>query len=344
MEMDSADRARILPSSRCTLTVMTNVHLILAEDEFLAGELVARLRTAMPPDTEEIRLDPESGDLPNLEEALFAQSLFASERFVVIEQAERLQAAGIKRLYDALARTPPATIAVIAVSERVPAALLKAVQTFAKTHRVPRPKRGELVNWVAKRLQAAGATHDRESPGLLVEALGSNLHDLARAIDQLTTRTNTVTKDDVHAHFPRVAEQPVWALFDALGQGDGRKAFRVLHALLDHGEDAIAILFPLVSQIRYVMRAKSAVERSPSLNESQLAQALGVSPGRAAVLRRQSARLSWEWLLRMHRLAAEADFDLKGGDEVRIVGVLPPEIVLERLVDAALPATETVPG
>ena len=95
------------------------------------------------------------------------------------------------------------------------------------------------------------------------------------------------------------------------------------------------MLGAIVSQIRGIIRTKSIVERTPNLHEGDVARALGVSEGRAGVMRRQSSRLSWEWLVAVHRLCAEADFELKGGEDG---AVLPPDVVMERVVAGALDA------
>jgi DNA polymerase III delta subunit len=134
--------------------------------------------------------------------------------------------------------------------------------------------------------------------------------------------------------FSLAGEQPIWVLFDAIVRHEGPKAFDILRRVIRQGDEPLAVLFAIVSQVRYLIRAKSLLEREP-MDESQLARALGVSAGRAAVLRRQAARLTWEWLLATHRLLAAADYDLKGGEEG---AVLPPEVVLERVVAGALSA------
>jgi hypothetical protein len=53
------------------------------------------------------------------------------------------------------------------------------------------------------------------------------------------------------------------------------------------------------------------------------------------VLRRQAGKLRSDWLVAVHDLCVEADVELKGGEDG---AVLPPEIVLERLVGRATAA------
>lgn len=324
------------------------IHLIYAEDELLAQEMVAQLQAKLRVDSEVIAVSAEASEVPGLEEAIVSRSLFAESRFVVVHDAERLQSGGARRLAEVLGGAPPGVeVAVVAISERPPTTLQKALQGIAKPVSIRRPKRGELTAWVAKRIKDAGATAGRDVAAMLIEAIGGHLRELAQAAEQLALRVgpgNPVEREDVMAHFPGLAEQPVWSLYDALVAGDGRRAFRVLHSLLEQGEDAMAILFAVVGQNRLVMRAKSITERTPSIPDPSLAQAIGCSPGRAAVVRRQASHLQWDWLVRLHHACAQADFELKGGDEVRIVGLLPPEMILERVVRGMLPAADLVPG
>ena len=314
------------------------IRIIWSQDELLADELVEDAAAAVGSDGEVLTLDGDSG-LDGLEEAIFAGSLFASERLVVVRNAQSLRKADVERLTAALgAGTVPSDVLVVAVAERTPTALLNALKGIGEVVRVARPRRGELINWVNKRLKRAGVNAGRDVGATLVEALGENLRDIAQAIDQLSLRagkTGKVEREHVLQHFRPQAEQPIWILFDAIVRHDGVKAFETLRRQLAAGDEPLPMLGAIVSQIRGIIRTKSLVERAGQLHEGDIAKALGVTEGRAAVMRKQCARLSWDWLTAVHRLCAEADFELKGGEDG---AVLPPEIVMERVVAGALDA------
>lgn len=311
--------------------------LIWTQDEFLAAEVVDGFVAGASESDEVLTLSCDA-DVTGLEEALFASSLFAAKRYVVIWKAEALRKTGIERIADALSKDTAADVVVVATSEYQPSQLIKSLQGIATLKRLARPRRGQLVSWVAKRVKAAGLNADNDVPGTLVEAVGEGLRDLAQAVDQLALRLGPgarLSRKDVLEHFSVSAEQPIWALLDAIVRHEGPKAYDLLHRSLAQGDEPLAVLFGVVSQVRHLIRAKSVLERSPSMAEDALARALDVSPGRAAVLRRQVGRLSWEWLLGVHRLLADADFELKGGEDG---AVLPAEIVLERVLAGALDA------
>lgn len=312
------------------------IRLIWSQDELLATEAAAEACAQVGGDPEIVSLDAESG-LDGLEEALFAGSLFAACRVVVIRNAETLPKAGVERLGTALHQDGlPDGVVVVAVSERTPAQLLSALEDVADVGRLARPRRGELANWVTKRMNSAGLTPGRDAATTLVEAIGEGLRDLAQAIDQLALRKKAgrLERDDILQHFALSGEQPIWVLFDAIVRHEGPKAFDTLGRLLGGGDSPLPVLGAIVSQVRGVMRAKGLIERG-AVRDDDLSRALAVSAGRAAVLRRQSSRLTWDWLLRVHRLCADADHELKGGEDG---AVLPPEVVLERLVAGALDA------
>ncbi len=319
----------------------TALELFWTQDEFSAEEITETVEGQAADSIEVVALDASGNEVPGLQEALTAPSLFARGRVVVVRGVERLQGAGLERLKEALTTSAVADrVILLAVSERSPSGVLKSFEGVASVKRVPRPRRSALVAWVAARMRKAGLKPGRDAAPALIEAVGPNLRELASAVEQMAVRKHGshVTRDDVVDQFQSFAEQPVWALFDALLNHQRLQAFRVLHALLAQGDDPLAVLFALVSQLRYVMRTRSLVERSASLDDQELASALRVSSGRAAVLRRQARRASWPWLMEFHRLLAEADVELKGGEtQGPTVGTaMPPEICLERLVSRVL--------
>lgn len=314
------------------------IYLIWSQDEFLSAEAVDKFTAKASEADEVITLDFAKG-LPGLHQALFASSLFANKRFVVLRGMEAARKDDIERLSTAL-HTPDlgAEVVVVATSDYQPTGLTKSLQDVSELKKLARPRRGALVGWVAKKMKDAGLKHDNEAPGTLVEAVGESLRDLAHAVDQLAVRKGPggfVMYSDVEAHFSKTAEQPIWVLFDAIQSHQGPKAFATLRRSLRAGDDPLAILFAIVSQVRYLIRTKSLLEGRPGVTEDDIARALSVSTGRAGVLRRQCGRLSWDWLLAVHKLLGEADFELKGGEDG---AVLPSEIVLERVVAGALDA------
>jgi DNA polymerase-3 subunit delta len=315
------------------------IKLIWSSDELLATEATAEAVSASGRDAEVLTVDAENG-LDGLEEALFAGSLFAERRVVVLRNAESLAKSAVEQLGGALHREGlPEAVVVAAVSERVPTHLMSVLDDVADVTKLSRPRRGELVHWVTNRMKTAGLQAGRDASTTLIEAVGEGLRDLAQAIDQVALRAGRgarIERENILEHFALSGEQPIWVLFDAIIRHEGPKAFEILRRLRANGDEPLPVLGAIVSQVRGVMRAKSLLERG-GVRDGDLARSLAVSEGRAAVLRKQTSRLSWEWLVGVHRLCADADVELKGGDDGG-GAVLPPDVVLERVVAGALDA------
>ncbi len=314
------------------------IKVVWSQDELLAAEVIDEAIAGAGSGAEIVTIDAE-GSMDGLEEAVFAGSLFSSEKLVIVRNAQTLRKAEIDRLSDALhADSVPADIIVVAVAERVPNQLLTALKDVGKTLRLQRPRRGELVAWVTKRLKRSGIIAGSDVAASFVEAVGENLLDIDQAIEQVALRAGkggTVERKDVLEHFTTQSEQPIWVLFDAIVRHEGVKAFETLRRLLAHGDEPLPMLGAIVSQVRGIMRTKGIIERSPDFRDAEIAKVLGFTEGRVAVMRRQCSRLSWDWLMAVHRLCAQADFELKGGEDG---AVLPGEIVMERVVAGALDA------
>ncbi len=309
---------------------------VWAQDDLLAEEAIEELVAAAGDDAEVVAMDAGAG-VDGIEEAVFAGSLFATKRLVIVRNAQTLNKGPTEKLVNTLQmQGSPADVVITAVAERPPTALINAMSDVAAVDRLQRPRRGELVAWVVKRIKRAGIDAARDAAPALVEAVGESLRDLSQAVDQLALRVGRgghLDRATVTQHFSASAEQPIWVLFDAIVKHEGAKAFESLNNLLDHGDEPLPVLGALVSQIRGVIKVKALIESDPQLKDSAIAKRVAMSDGRVAVIRRQSSRLQWEWLLNMHRMLAQADFELKGAEDG---AVLPGEMILERVVAGAL--------
>ncbi|MCH8133386.1 MAG: hypothetical protein IIA30_12615, partial [Myxococcales bacterium] len=110
-----------------------------------------------------------------------------------------------------------------------------------------------------------------------------------------------------------IAEEPIWDLIDAIGEGRGADALGTLGKLLSAGAAPPAVLGSLVSHFRRLLRLRSG----------------GNVPGPPFVQRKldsQASRYTERRLIACLQAIHQTDLALKGA------GGLRPELVLERLV------------
>ena len=118
------------------------------------------------------------------------------------------------------------------------------------------------------------------------------------------------------------SQQSVFEFADALSQGNGKVAQRLLHRLLEN-EDAFALWGMVVRQFRLLIQAREILDGRG--NKDDVARALGVHPFVAEKTTGQAARFSIESLESIYR-------KLLGIDEMVKTSQITLELAMDTLV------------
>jgi DNA polymerase-3 subunit delta len=151
---------------------------------------------------------------------------------------------------------------------------------------------------------------------LLAERVGPQLLLLRQEIAKaalLAGPGRSVSRDHVEMSTSHVAEEPIWDLTDAIGDGRSADAVTLLGRILGAGAPPPVVLGALAAHFRKLARLRGG----------------GSVPGPPFVTRKlekQARRYSSARLLSCLKAIHQADTALKGA------GSLPPEMALERLV------------
>jgi len=174
----------------------------------------------------------------------------------------------------------------------------------------------ELVAFARREARRIGAEIDGEAAERLVERIGPQLLRLRSEIEKaalLAGPGQTITLAHVTIGVADLADERVWDLTDAIGEGRSADAIVVLANLLGAGTPPPVVLGALASHMRRILRVRSG----------------GRVAGPPFVVRKlesQARRYSVARLLAGLRAIHETDEALKGQ------GALAPELALERLV------------
>jgi len=296
--------------------------LIASGNEFLASLELERVRAHWEKKgytIEEVGTD----DVQALLYALDTPSLFGSGRFVVVRGTAADLEDSAERLAE-WAESPPDGIAAVLVVDRS-AKLRKALGARADVLEVDAPKPWETADWLVRFLKGRGRVIKKDAAEALIEAVGTDLRDIAMAAEQLTmATTGTIGVDTVNKLF-RGMESALYTFLDVLLQRDRASALRHLGALMRAGEHPLVIMQALGKQFRAIATARDA-GRTPA---AVLAKELGVAPGYVNRSYKHGRNFDAGEIRRAFRLLADADLALKGG----LLGEdNPPELVMELLV------------
>jgi DNA polymerase-3 subunit delta len=302
-------------------------YLLVGSEPLLRDDAIAALRRAVlgagDPDFNLDRFDASC--TPGvLVDALRTLPVFAERRLVVIMEPEGRRGAA-RALLDAVAdwvgaadegSTPETSVLVVAASRADRRARwVKAFGDAVVECEAPKRSR-ELAAFVQEEAARQEVPLERGVAEALAERVGPQLLLLRNEIAKLSLLAgpgNPVSRAHVGAGTALAAEEPIWDLTDAIGEGRSADALRVLGRLLAAGEAPPLLLGALVSHFRRLARTASGVEvPGPPFVRKKLAS----QARRYGTARLRSA------LAALH----ETDLALKGA------GALRPELALERLV------------
>lgn len=301
---------------------MKALTIIASDSEFLASLELGRIRAAWEKKgyaVEELTTE----DPAAVFNALDTQSLFGDGRFVIVRGPATPLEEHAERLAAWASDPPPALAAALVVSRS--AKLRKAVGVAADVYEPEPPKPWAVADWLVKHVKGNGRIITKDAAAALVEALGTDLRELATAAEQLMNATSGSIGVDTVGRMFRGLESALYTFLDALMQRDRSAALRHLAALLRSGTHPLEVTMSLAKQLRALAAAREA-GRTPA---AVLAKELDVSIGYANRALKHGRNFDAGEVRRAFRLLADADLALKGG---QLGEDNPPELVVEMLV------------
>jgi DNA polymerase-3 subunit delta len=290
------------------------VRLVLGEEEFLVErvvqEVVAEVRADDP--TAELRRYRASELTPvDLADSL-SPSLFAEGRVIVLQAAHEVG----KDLATAIveqAADPAEGIVLVVVhsggarNKAMADALRKGGAVVTTCNKVSRFE--ERADFVRAEVRRVGGRIAPDAVGVLIEAVGSDLRELASAAGQLVADTGgTVDERAVRRYHRGRAEASGFAVADKVVAGDRAGALEALRWALVLGVAPVLVADALADAVRTLAKVGAAGRGDPN----RLAGTLGMPPWK--VRKAQSQVRAWrpESLAVAFDAAAEVNADVKG--------------------------------
>jgi DNA polymerase-3 subunit delta len=303
-------------------------YLVVGLEPLLRDDALEAIRIAVltdgPSDFDYERLDGRTITGAALLDAVRTLPVLASRRLVVLWEPEsaRAKARGLTdALGEALVAIEESRDTVLVVLAEKVDGRSRWVKSFgsAAVVRCDPPRRGRaLSEFIAAEASRQGVALDRAAIELLAERTGPQLMMLRQEIAKAALFVGPgekVKANHVAESTSDVAEEPIWDLTDAIGEGRCGDALTLLGKLLRSGSAPPAILGAFVGHFRKLtsVRSGGVVTGPPFAIRKLEGQCRRFSPGR---------------LLSCLSAIHQTDLALKGA------GGLPSELVLERLVIA----------
>ncbi len=290
------------------------VHVVIGEEELLAeravADVVARVRAEDP--GADVRRHRATDLTPVDLAGALSPSLFAEARVVVVQAAHE---AG-KELAGALsaqARDLPDGMVLVVLHSggaRNKALVDDLRAQGAEMVDCPRIRwPNERVAFVKAEVRRLGARLGAGAAEALVEAVGSELRELAAAAAQLVADTGgTLDEAAVRRYHRGKAEVFGWDISDLVVAGDRAGALEALRWAESRGVPAVVIADALASGIRTLAIVGSAGRGDPN----RLASSLGMSPSKIRKAQQQVRSWRPEAVAAAVAVTARLNADVKG--------------------------------
>jgi DNA polymerase-3 subunit delta len=291
--------------------------LAVGPEEFLQDrvvrEVIAAARAA-DPDTDVRDLAP--GALtPGALSELTSPSLFAERKVVVVRAAQDLPADVIKEV-KAYLDSPAAEVILVLLHAGAAKgkALLEAARR-AGAREVPcakLTKPAERLAFVRSEFRTAGRSATEDACRALLDAVGSDLRELASACGQLTADTEgegTIDEAVVARYYTGRAESTGFQVADLAVTGRTAEALSTLRWALAVGQQPTGIVYALASGVRSIGRVATADGR---MRPADLARELGMPPWKIDRVRQQMRGWTGDGVAAALQAIAEADAAVKG--------------------------------
>ena len=303
-------------------------YLIAGEEPLLRDAALEAIETRVlagaPRDFNLDRLEVDSASPGRLEEALGTLPLMASQRLVVLREGEgrgggidESWGRGIEQALQGLREPTTAVLVVVARKLDRRSRWVKAFREPAAEIECESPTATrELVEFLEREAGRQDVLISKDAAELLCERIGPHLLLLRQELGKLQLHVGSGGRIDraaVALAVSSLAEESIWELTDAIGQGRTADSLQMLSQMLNQGEASQAVLGALASHFRRLLRVEQGEPiKGPPFVVRKLEQ---------QVRRFPSARL-----LGCLRAIHRADVELKGA------GVMRPERALEQLV------------
>lgn len=315
-----------MPASRrddplAPVTVVTGGEELLVDRA--VQEVIAAAR-GNDPDTQVDEVQPGALEPGRLTE-LTSPSLFGGCRVIVIRGTELLGKDLVGELRGVLAEPGDGMIIVLvhAGGKRGKAVLDAAADAGARRVDCPQVRwQNERVDFLVAEARRAGGAISPDGARALVDAIGTDLRELATACEQLVSDTGgRIGADAVARYYRGRAEVTSFSVADRAVEGRAAEALEQLRWAISTGVAPVLVTSALAQGVRSIALVRSA----GNARSAELAQRLGMPPWKVDRVRKQMRSWTDDGIVGALQAVAEADARVKGE-------VAEPAYALERAV------------
>ncbi len=216
---------------------------------------------------------------------------------------------------DSYIEQMPETTVLILVDGEVKGSnpLLRQISSLAQVRDFPLLRGKDLKTWIRQRVKEEGGDITAQAVNLLAELIAGDLWAMDGEIQKLLlySQDRPISEDDVRQLVSCVQEASIFALVDAVAEGQTESAQRILHRLYEDGVPPTYILTMITRQFRLIAQTR---ELGKGLSRLQIQDRLGLKSGYALDKTLNQAKLyDFQRVKRVYGKLLETDLAIKTG-------------------------------
>ncbi|MFA0752302.1 MAG: hypothetical protein IMHGJWDQ_000049 [Candidatus Fervidibacter sp.] len=246
------------------------VVVVFGDDEFLVQRVIQRLTDLLLPTEERPTalsvLEGKEGTEAALAKVLFEPTFgfqLVQRRVVIVKNPAFLKERDKQRRsslvwHRYLQQIPPRTFALLALTEPPSNAQLGLLNEIALLVPLSKLRAQDLPEFVQMLAEQAAIHMDKAAVQELIDRVGNDARQLATEVEKLALYIGVdgrISVDIVRELVPSLA-MDVFALMNAVVEGETAKALRMLDGLLQRRESPMLILYLLARQFRFLLQAR----------------------------------------------------------------------------------------
>lgn len=247
--------------------------------------------------------------------AIPAMSLTESRRYLLADGVERWRDAQLEAVAAALRELPPDLTVVLIARAKAPGKLARAVKAAnGEVREFEAAKARDLPRILVTDAARLGFRLDPAAARMLVDRMGASPPRLQRELERLALWAGPggeVAATDLDTMIADTSEAAVWALSDALLEGDAGKALAIGERLISQGENVTGLIYGLASRLRKACAAAARLESGAP--PKQVESSLGMHPYAAKQLIGRLRHTSVEELREATIALADLEVWCRGG-------------------------------
>jgi DNA polymerase-3 subunit delta len=295
---------------------MPNIFILYGNDEFAIARKLKDFESDFSDPTtagmNTARFEARGISDEEFNNALNAMPFLASKRLVILANpSSKYNNVGSRKKFEEYISRAPDTVRLVMYEMIEPKEVEKhwlikwaGKNTSAvKTQAFMLPKQRDMPGWIINEAKKQDGQIEPPAAAKLAEMVGVDTRQAGMELAKLLAYVNwarPVRDSDVEAVCIVTSQQSVFDFVDALSQGNGKIAQKLLHRLLEN-EDAFSLWGMVVRQFRLLIQAREILDGRG--NKEDVARALGVHPFVAEKTTGQANHFSMEALENIyHRL------------------------------------------